>query len=109
MSLNQDQATITPITQERVLVSGIINFDTISRLRDQGNQFILQSYVIFDLAKVQQFDSSSLALLLAWRRFAHANDKVISFLNVPSRLVEVAQLSGLDHVLQLINNKVNKE
>ena len=49
-----------------------------------------------DCAQLTQFDSSALAVLLAWRRAAQARGTVFGILNVPAGLASLAQVYGID-------------
>ncbi|RDU95523.1 STAS domain-containing protein [Trinickia dinghuensis] len=49
-----------------------------------------------DCAQLAQFDSSALAVLLAWRRAAEARGKALDILNVPDGLASLAQVYGID-------------
>ena len=49
-----------------------------------------------DCAQLNQFDSSALAVLLAWRRAAQARGQALDIVNVPSGLASLAQVYGID-------------
>ncbi|MGN6652924.1 STAS domain-containing protein [Trinickia sp.] len=49
-----------------------------------------------DCAQLTQFDSSALAVLLAWRRAAQARGNALAVLNVPAGLASLAQVYGID-------------
>ncbi|MGN6315301.1 STAS domain-containing protein [Trinickia sp.] len=49
-----------------------------------------------DCAPLGQFDSSALAVLLAWRRAARAKGRPLEILNVPAGLASLAQVYGID-------------
>jgi phospholipid transport system transporter-binding protein len=49
-----------------------------------------------DCAALTQFDSSALAVLLAWRREAQARGRALDILNVPAGLASLAQVYGVD-------------
>lgn len=49
-----------------------------------------------DCAALTQFDSSALAVLLAWRREAQARGRALEILNVPAGLASLAQVYGVD-------------
>lgn len=51
-----------------------------------------------DCAPLAQFDSSALAVLLAWRRAAQADGKTLEILNVPAGLASLAQVYGIDEL-----------
>jgi phospholipid transport system transporter-binding protein len=49
-----------------------------------------------DCGALTQFDSSALAVLLAWRREAQARGRALEILNVPAGLASLAQVYGVD-------------
>ncbi len=51
---------------------------------------------VIDCAQLTQFDSSALAVLLAWRRTGEARGTVLQIVNVPAGLASLAQVYGID-------------
>jgi phospholipid transport system transporter-binding protein len=49
-----------------------------------------------DCAALTQFDSSALAVLLAWRRAAQARGRALEIVNVPAGLASLARVYGVD-------------
>ncbi len=49
-----------------------------------------------DCAQLTQFDSSALAVLLAWHRAAQARGSALEIVNVPGALASLAQVYGID-------------
>jgi phospholipid transport system transporter-binding protein len=52
-----------------------------------------------DCAPLAEFDSSALAVLLAWRRAANARGIVFEIANLPAGLASLAQVYGIDALL----------
>jgi len=52
-----------------------------------------------DCAPLKQFDSSALAVLLAWERAAAARGAALVVINLPSGLASLAQAYGVDTLL----------
>ena len=52
-----------------------------------------------DLAGLAEFDSSALAVLLAWSRSAQARGGALNYVGVPAGLRQLAQLYGTDGLL----------
>lgn len=50
---------------------------------------------------LKRFDSSTLAVLLEFRRACLAEGKGLELLNLNPRLVELARLYGVDHLLAI--------
>jgi phospholipid transport system transporter-binding protein len=49
-----------------------------------------------DCAALTQFDSSALAVLLAWQRAARERNVTLDILNLPPKLASLAQAYGVD-------------
>ncbi|WP_168795393.1 STAS domain-containing protein [Paraburkholderia aromaticivorans] len=52
-----------------------------------------------DCAPLAQFDSSALAVLLAWQRAAQARGAAFEIVNLPAGLASLAQAYGVDILL----------
>jgi phospholipid transport system transporter-binding protein len=52
-----------------------------------------------DCAPLTQFDSSALAVFLAWQRAAQARGAALQILNLPAGLASLAQAYGVDTLL----------
>jgi phospholipid transport system transporter-binding protein len=52
-----------------------------------------------DCSPLAEFDSSALAVLLAWRRAAHARGTAFEIANLPAGLVSLAGVYGIDALL----------
>lgn len=52
-----------------------------------------------DCSPLVQFDSSALAVLLAWKRAAHARGVEFAIFNLPPGLASLAQAYGVDTLL----------
>jgi len=52
-----------------------------------------------DCAPLKQFDSSALAVLLAWQRAANARGAALEIVNLPAGLASLAQAYGVDTLL----------
>ncbi|HLX02426.1 MAG TPA: STAS domain-containing protein [Trinickia sp.] len=52
-----------------------------------------------DCAPLSQFDSSALAVLLAWQRAAQARGAALDIVNLPAGLASLAQAYGVDALL----------
>ncbi|AIO40370.1 STAS domain-containing protein [Burkholderia sp. AU19243] len=53
-----------------------------------------------DFAALTQFDSSALAVLLAWQRAAHARGATLDILNLPPKLASLARAYGVDTLVE---------
>lgn len=60
-----------------------------------------QSAIIFDLRDVIIDDDAILALLIKWTRCAKKLKKKISFINVPQKILDMMDVSGLTKLLPI--------
>jgi len=57
--------------------------------------------IVIDLQDVERADSAGVALLIEWRRMAQQQQQTIRFQNIPSQMLAIARLSGVDELLAL--------
>ncbi len=55
--------------------------------------------IVIDASALQQFDSSALAVLLECQRLAQASGRGFAVRGAPTKLVQLAKLSGMDSLL----------
>jgi phospholipid transport system transporter-binding protein len=83
----------------RMLVSGPVTLANVAALLEEGRRYLGEGVETVDLADVSEMDSALLALMLAWLRDAKANDRALSFANLPESLRTIARLYGVDRLL----------
>ena len=66
---------------------------------EAGLQRIAAGATGVDCAPLAQFDSSALAVLLAWERAAQARGIAFEIVNLPAGLASLAQAYGVDTLL----------
>ncbi|MGF6903853.1 STAS domain-containing protein [Paraburkholderia sp. GAS348] len=66
---------------------------------EAGLQRIAAGATGVDCAPLAQFDSSALAVLLAWERAAQARGMAFEIVNLPAGLASLAQAYGVDTLL----------
>jgi phospholipid transport system transporter-binding protein len=98
-----NQPVIEPTkNSNEFVVRGELNFATVPRLRDKGNQLLSQQgIIVFNFEGVSRSDSSAIALLTAWTRQARRSGKKVLFTHIPSQLLDIAKLSGLNSILPI--------
>lgn len=52
-----------------------------------------------DCTQLKQFDSSALAVLIAWQRAARARGQALDVVNLPAALASLARAYGVDPLL----------
>jgi phospholipid transport system transporter-binding protein len=86
--------------QDCFVVSGHLNFSTVVHIWNISlSLLVTKSFLRFDLSKVVSANSAGLALLLEWLRYAKERKKSISFENIPSQLLSIAVVAGIDKIL----------
>jgi len=93
---------LQPTTDGQLQLTGELDFKTVpllavgsEHLFDNGEQLDV------DLGGVGRADSAGVALLIEWQRQALHQNKSIVFHNVPSQMLAIARLSGVDDLLSL--------
>lgn len=81
-------------------VIGDVIFSTVPTLNTVGEKYIgTHQEPTFDFSAVKKTDSSAIALLLSWLRGAKKEHKNIHFKNIPSQIIEVAEVCGVSSLL----------
>ena len=101
--MNQPQLQVQDDGQ--LHLSGELSMATVPALLARQKPFSLLAdpagTVIIDLAGVTRADSAGLALLIQWQREAQARQRAIRFQHIPSKMLAMARLSGVDQLLAL--------
>jgi phospholipid transport system transporter-binding protein len=92
------------VTAESLELEGGLTFGTLNGILEQTAAFVarrdLPDCLSIDLAKVDEVDSSAVALLLRWRREAQRLGKRVEFLHLPPNLAALAALYGVADIVQ---------
>ena len=96
-------ATLVAIDPQKAQLSGRLDRLTAKDLLKQGRLLIAQSGSTWqvDLADVHHSSSVGIALLLDWQRYSLEKNSTIEFLNVPKKMQDVIEFSGLKGILKL--------
>jgi phospholipid transport system transporter-binding protein len=88
---------MTAITQNenRWDVTGNIEMDNANTLLKLSEALVLPGQAVVDFAKVGEVDTSAVSLMLEWQRRAQAENKQISFVNLPKSLTSLTVLYGV--------------
>lgn len=106
-NLNADliafNATLVAITPQQAELSGRLDRLTAKELLQQGRRLIAKSGSQWqvDLAAVNHSSSVGIALLLDWQRYGLGKKVTIEFVNVPQKMRDVIEFSGLKEVFKL--------
>jgi phospholipid transport system transporter-binding protein len=87
---------------DSLAVSGSLTIPQAARLLEAGAQFARSRDTLFDLAAVEQVDSSGIAVILGWLRAARSAGHTLQVANVPASLRSIAGLYGVEEILPLV-------
>jgi phospholipid transport system transporter-binding protein len=88
--------------QGRFQLVGELTFRSIPELLQRARLLFNEADAIeVDLCQINRSDSAGLALLVEWMRNAQRDQKSIRFLNMPTKMLEIARSSSLDQILPL--------
>ena len=100
----EPRANIELIGGNTLRVSGELSFKTVPSLVDRNKDFLRDGNSIdIDLDDVNRADSAGVALLIEWQRQALKQNKSICFINIPSQMLAIVRLCGVDDLLSLKN------
>ncbi|KQR84952.1 anti-anti-sigma factor [Burkholderia sp. Leaf177] len=83
----------------RFETAATLTHDSARSALDAGLSRIAAGATEVDCAPLKQFDSSALAVLIAWQRAANARGAALAVVNLPSGLASLAQAYGVDTLL----------
>jgi len=84
-----------------LLVSGELSMKTVPALLEQNYLRDISGTIDIDLQNVERADSAGVALLIEWQRTARQQQQKICFQNIPSQMLAIARLCGVDELLAL--------
>ena len=102
-------ARLTAPDPERLVLAGVLDFDTVARLAVEGDVLLRtaaargQTSLVIDLAAVERANSAGLALLLEWLEMARARGLSLSYAHLPDSLRRLAAVSNLNDLLPPAN------
>jgi phospholipid transport system transporter-binding protein len=93
---------LSQITQidNRWNVSGEVVIATVSSLLAASKNLAFKAETTIDFAQVTDIDTSTISLILEWKRRAQVENQTIKLANLPANLKSLTQLYG---VAELIN------
>ncbi|MFX1763774.1 STAS domain-containing protein [Paraburkholderia sp. A1RI-2L] len=84
---------------ERFATGATLNLESANATLSAGLAQIAAGASAVDCASLTQFDSSALAVLIAWQRAARERGLTLSVLNLPTALASLARAYGVDSLL----------
>ncbi|CAB3790396.1 hypothetical protein LMG28688_03106 [Paraburkholderia caffeinitolerans] len=84
---------------ERFAIGATLNLESAKTALSAGLAQIAAGASVVDCAPLTQFDSSALAVLIAWQRAARERGVTLNVLNLPTALASLARAYGVDALL----------
>ena len=83
----------------RMVVGGPVTLANVRRVVEDGERQLDEGVRTVDLSEVSEMDSSLLAALFSWMRYARRREFDVRFANLPESLRTLARLYGVDGLL----------
>ncbi len=81
-------------------VSGGVVIGTVSAILEASKSLPIAANTMVDFANVTNIDTSTISLILEWKRRAQRENQSLKLMNLPANLTSLTQLYG---VVELIN------
>ena len=89
-------ANIDSSHEDRLIITGELGFESVPGIYTNSLKYFQNNPSLeIDLAGVTHTDSAGVALLIEWLRQARQQNRKITFRNIPSQLLAIAQLCGV--------------
>jgi phospholipid transport system transporter-binding protein len=98
--MTQSTAALITQTDHRWDVSGDVVIGAVPALLEASKALSIVDNATVDFAKVTDIDTSTISLILEWKRRAQKENQALKFVNLPANLTTLTQLYG---VAELIN------
>ena len=85
-------------------VTGDLTFASVPGIWKQARKLLLDVFeesVEIDIGAARKFDSGGLALMVAWSRWAHCNNKDLIFSNTTEKAQRLIEINKLQDVLNI--------
>lgn len=83
----------------RWTLAGPLTMDSAAAVLAASKALALPAAGVVDLARVEPVDSAGVAVLLAWKHRAAAEDKLLAFTGAPQGITSLAELYGVEDFL----------
>ncbi len=86
----------------RLIVTAPLVMDNARSLLEAGRAAFMAGEQVIDLGRVDEADSSALAVMLGWMRAASLSRSTLKFANIPAGVRSLAELYGVAELLPLV-------
>jgi phospholipid transport system transporter-binding protein len=80
-------------------ISGDVVIGAVPTLLEESNSLIMHDNTMIDFANVTDIDTSTISLILEWKRRAKNENQSLKLVNVPANLTTLTQLYGVDELI----------
>jgi len=103
MTDEQPVINLSKTEDGRFHLKGELSFQTVPKFFSANRDIFKDADkdLHIDLDGISRADSAGIALLIEWQRQAQQQNLKISFYNIPSQLMAIARLSGVESILNL--------
>ncbi|MBB71550.1 MAG: anti-anti-sigma factor [Legionellales bacterium] len=97
-----NQVELKTVAPGQLKLIGTLSFATVPGIHRAGcDKLAEHAQVTIDLSDVNYSDSSGLALLAEWVRFASSKNKTLVYHNMPEQMRAIAKVTGIERVLPI--------
>ncbi len=86
-------------TDNRWNISGDVVISSISTLLESSKALNINANAVVDFANVTDIDTSTISLILEWKRRAQRENQSLAFVNLPANLISLTQLYGVNDLI----------
>lgn len=83
-----------------LIIEGDLNFSNVMLVFQKSLRILPKNKnLTFDFSQLQSSDSSAIALIIEWIKFANSHNKSIRFTNLSDELISIAKAAHLDKLI----------
>lgn len=83
----------------RASLAGPVTLANVNAVLEEGTRAFKAEKLVLDLAGITDVDSTTVSLLLEWRRAAARDQRVIEYVNPPANLKSLIELYGVAELI----------
>jgi len=102
--MSSNQSEFKSVDRGKFEVTGDLTFISVTPIWNQAKKVlrgIEEENLEIDIGSTKELDSGGLALLVAWSRWAHCNNKKIIFHNASDQARKLVEINKLNDILNL--------
>lgn len=100
--MNHKQNEFISLERGKFKVTSDLTFSQVGEIWHQAKKPLIESdekILDIDIASAHNLDSSGIALLVAWARWSHCNNKTLTFSNASEKVRKLVEINKLQDVL----------